>query len=140
MCGQEVSYYRSRTTGEWTLGGTRGLFPGPTGPVSPVDQETIAHQKAIAIKFIAGLRVERRCLFMTYVPTAPDRRATAQALAAALGFELISPQLEGLRTLDGSHLDRESAERFVSAFAEIGRPRFRECLQDPLASNTRSPG
>ncbi len=129
LCGKQFAFYRYPETGEWRLNGNRGLVPQDAGSGSPVDENSVARQKGLAVKFLAGLRVERRCIFMTYVPTVNNQRATAEALATALGFEFISPQIEGLRTFDGSHLSWESAERLVTAFLEIGQSRFRQCLK-----------
>jgi len=128
VCGDEISFYRQRETGEWRLDGPRGLEPSGIEFDLPVDAERVAREQVSAEKFIAGLGVDRRCVFLTYVPTKQNERATAAALAVALGIELISPQIEGLRTFDGSHLDRQSAERFVDFFLEIGGPRLRQCL------------
>jgi hypothetical protein len=83
--------------------------------------------KAIAEKFVSDLGVDRSCVFLTYVPAANDR-ATAFALAQALGFDLISPPLEGLQSFDGVHLEPDSAERFGRAFLEISGPRIQRCL------------
>jgi hypothetical protein len=52
----------------------------------------------------------------------------ASAIAAALGLELIAPELEGLQTFDGSHLDPPSAERWSRAFFQAAGPKIRQCL------------
>ena len=144
FCGDALTFYRQRDTGEWRLGwasASNRLFEQPD---SPVDYGTIARMKPIAEKFISDLGVARSCVFFTYVPSPPnsgtgrlrwadgtlaaDNRATASALAQALGFDLISPPLEGLQTFDGSHFEPGSAERFVRAFLEISGPRIQRCL------------
>ena len=56
------------------------------------------------------------------VPLSELGRRQAEALAGALGFPLISPRIEGLRTFDASHLDPESADRFAGAFLDEGVP------------------
>ena len=128
LCGNEISFYRKRDTGEWRLDGSRGLKPSGMDSDLAVDQERVARDKERAERFIADLPVDRRCVFLTYVPTRQNERATAAALASVLDLELISPDITGLQTFDGSHLDRESAEKFVSAFLEIGGPRLLQCL------------
>lgn len=128
LCGNEISFYRKRDTGEWRLDGSRGLKPSGMDADLPVDQERVARENDRAKRFIAALPVDRRCVFLTYVPTRQNERATAAALASALDLELISPEITGLQTFDGSHLDRESAQKFVSAFLETGGPRLLECL------------
>ena len=53
---------------------------------------------------------------LTYVWTTANDRANAAALAARLDLPFVSPEVEGLTTFDGSHLDPASAERFSRAF------------------------
>jgi len=53
---------------------------------------------------------------------------TAGAVADALGLNLVAPELEGLQTFDGSHLDPASAERWSKAFLDAAGPQIRKCL------------
>jgi hypothetical protein len=64
------------------------------------------------------------------------KSGTAKAIANALGLSLIAPELPGLNTFDGSHLDRPSAERWSQAFLKEASPRIRDCL-DPDAAGAR---
>ena len=127
LCGDAISFYRQRETGEWRLGWAAANNQSFKQADAPVDYEMLARMKPIAEKFISSLGVERSCVFLTYVPAANDR-ATAFAVAQALGLDFISPQLEGLKTFDGSHLEPASAERFVRAFLEVGGPPIQRCL------------
>ncbi len=127
LCGDKIAFFRQRDTGEWRLSwnmASNRLFEQTD---SPVDYASVARMKAIAEKFVSDLGVDRSCVFLTYVPAANDR-ATASALAQALGFDLISPPLEGLQSFDGFHLEPDSAERFGRAFLEISGPRIQRCL------------
>jgi hypothetical protein len=128
LCGDDITFYRKRETGEWRFGWGRANNREDQGYALPADRERVARALAIARKFIADLPVDRNCIFLTYVPASNSDRATAAALAEALGYDLISPTLDGLQTFDGMHLAPESAERFVSAFLQISGPRIRECL------------
>jgi hypothetical protein len=65
---------------------------------------------------------------LTVVPYDSTKRAEAIAIAKALGLDLIAPEVQGLKTFDGSHLDRQSAERWSKAFFEAAGPRIRQCL------------
>lgn len=136
LCGNAVSFYRARDTGAWRLAGTEGLVASDVEAEAPPDLARVATEQAPGEAFIAGLGVDRRCVFLTYLPPRENERATAAALAARLGLGLISPKLDGLRTFDGSHLDPESAERFVGAFLEQAGQRLSECLG---ASGTSRP-
>ena len=40
----------------------------------------------------------------------------AQMLADMVGVPLVAPEVPGLRTMDGSHLTDESAQRYASVF------------------------
>jgi hypothetical protein len=137
LCGDEISYYRRRETGEWYVGGLGGLQPSSIELDLPADAESVAHRQVIGRKFISTLGVDRECVLLTYVPTRSNERATAAAVASALGDELISPRIEGLRTFDGSHLDRDSAERFVNAFLEVAGPQLRRCLAGKRMSHLK---
>ena len=75
--------------------------------------------------FIEGLGVPKSCVILTYVPSTENNRQLANAIAASLGLDLISPDGEGLRTIDGSHLDRESAQIFTTDLPRAGRPASR---------------
>ncbi|MER2507683.1 MAG: hypothetical protein ABTQ27_02865 [Amaricoccus sp.] len=133
LCGEAVSYYRDRANGQWSHEGTWRtdkdvalLATGIDGEL-PVDVASLDRAREIGAAFIDKLGVPRDCVVLTYVPTRENKRATADALATSLGFELVSPRLDDLRTFDGSHLDPASAERFAAAFLEVAGPRLAAC-------------
>lgn len=134
VCGRTAAYYRTRATGHWKLEGTYPVVAAlaADGPVS--DQEHWDHYAALARQFIAQLPVDRHCVILTVVPYPGTRSAEAKAIADAMGLELVNPQLEGLRTFDGAHLDLPSADRWSSAFYEIAGPRIRKCLDQGPAT------
>jgi hypothetical protein len=78
--------------------------------------------------------VDRSCVIFTIVPTVETKRAEASAIAAKVGQELLSPQVDGLSTFDGSHLDEASAERWSKAFLQEVGPRIRACVATGRAS------
>ena len=105
----------------------RGVWDAQ-GITGPIWNYMYAHTvREIGAAFIDKLGVPRDCVVLTYVPTRENKRATADALATSLGFELVSPRLDDLRTFDGSHLDPASAERFAAAFLEVAGPRLAAC-------------
>jgi hypothetical protein len=57
------------------------------------------------------------------------KTGNAEAIAAGVGLPLIAPDLDGLNTSDGYHLDRPSAERWSKAFLEAEGPEIRSCLE-----------
>lgn len=53
-------------------------------------------------------------LVLTRIP--PDSDVSAKGFARELKLPLIAPNLPGLWTIDGSHLDDESSTRFATEF------------------------
>jgi hypothetical protein len=128
VCGHQFAYYRSREHGHWKFRGVdsnhaTSVTEGPIG-----DQDQWDQYAALAKQFIASLPVKRDCVILTIVPYRDTMSAEAKAIADAVGLELVNPQLEGLRTFDGSHLDLPSAERWSQAFFDAAGAQIRRCL------------
>jgi len=133
ICGNRTAIFRSRETGVWERRGTSmfqaaGVADGPASNVDRWEQYAILGER-----FLAQLPVDRHCVLLTIVPSSETRRAEAIAIAKALGLDLVAPQLDGLRTFDGSHLDPPSAERWAEAFFQAAGPQIRRCLGDARA-------
>lgn len=131
ICGSNPAFFRSRDTGAWELAGNLAAWNAATkttsdGPVS--DEERWDHFAALGREFVSTLPVEKRCVVLTIAPYDATKRAEAQAIADALGLDLVAPQPLNITTFDGSHLDRASAERWSQAFFDAAGPRIRECL------------
>lgn len=141
LCGNEVSYYRLLDTGQWRFEGSNGIVAEKIETDRPVyikgDPELVTTITANAEAFLdelAGLGVDRSCVVLTYIPSPDNNRLLANALADALGMEMVAPQGEGLTTIDGSHLDPPSAQIFTTRFLEAAGPRLAECLDGKLAA------
>jgi hypothetical protein len=140
LCGNEISYYRQRDTGEWSYDGSNGIVAKTiesdrvdyTGG-DPKLMAAVAANARVFESFIEGLGVPKSCVILTYVPSTENNRRLANAIAASLGLDLISPDGEGLRTIDGSHLDRESAQIFTTDFLAQAGPRLAQCLNGTSA-------
>jgi len=137
ICGSKESFYRSIATGSYTRvgGGTRTI---PVTYAATVDGQMLADYTRRGREFFSSLPVDRRCVLLTMVPANPlpgsdktTNSGTAKAIASALGLSLIAPELPGLTTFDGSHLDRPSADKWSQAFLEEASPQIRECLDNP---------
>lgn len=128
ICGDAPATYRHVETGQWRLGGVSPVYNIPRLDL-PVNPEAVAAALPIAEAFIAGLPVERRCVVLTYVWTTANDAANAAALADALGVPFATPEVEGLTTFDGSHLDPPSAERFSQAFYAAAAPHLEPCIR-----------
>ena len=129
LCGNQLAFFRSRERGTWLLAGTHTLRATgvANGPARASEEwegyATLAHE------FVSKLAVERECIILTIAPSQATKRAEAEAISNALRLELLAPELEGLRTFDGSHLEPRSAERWATAFFDLAGPRIRQCLE-----------
>ena len=128
LCGNHYVIFRSRETGMYRASGFAAFTSSPVTNDHVPNQDVVANSTAIAQEFLSHLPVDARCVILTTIPTVETSRGTAGAIAAALGMELIAPELDGLQTFDGSHLDRPSAERWSKAFLQAAAPKIGECL------------
>lgn len=127
VCGNKGAFFRSRSSGAWIATGG----PFPTEPVSyddHIDQNMLASYTALGKEFLPSLPVDRACTILTVVPTVKTGVGTANAIAVALGMNLVAPRLTGLMTFDQVHLDPASAQRWSAAFFEEAGPQIRKCL------------
>lgn len=129
ICGHKFTYYRSIEHGHWVQRGVNPRPPAATADGPAEDQQHWNEYADRAREFISSLPVDRSCILLTIVPSSATRTAEAEALAGAVGIDLVNPSLPGLRTFDGSHLDRSSAERWSAAFYAIAGPRILRCLR-----------
>jgi hypothetical protein len=134
LCGTALAIYRSRDTGAWQRMGGARLESARVSDGQPTRVELWDHYAKLAARFLAQLPVDRSCVIFTIVPTVETKRAEASAIAAKVGQELLSPQVDGLSTFDGSHLDEASAERWSKAFLQEVGPRIRACVATGRAS------
>jgi hypothetical protein len=137
LCRHNTVVFRSRETGAYEVSGGRQSVE-PVAYDQNVDQVVVTKNTASALNFIPRLRVDRACIILTSIPHGKTnidlggtKIAMAKAVAANLGMNLVAPELNGLQTFDGSHLDRASAQRWSSAFLEAAGPQIRRCLDVP---------
>jgi len=119
--GSAETLYRSRKNGHWL---TDHYRDNAAHPVSESDYLLDTVDKAVdaANRFIASNNMARECVVLTLSPRTDTPAEFAKALAEKLDLPLIMPELEGLVTIDHSHLDENSAERWSTAFlAEFDR-------------------
>jgi len=133
-CGNALAVYRTRETGVWQRRGSGHLKTMQVSHGHPSNVERWDHYARLGEKFLAQLPVDRNCVILTIVPTVQTKQAEAMAIAAKLGHDLLAPQIDGLRTFDGSHLDEASAERWSAAFLREAGPRIRRCVDAAQAA------
>lgn len=128
LCSDDFSIFRSRETGAYTA----QLGKDKQAPVSydrMISQDVVNRYSAVGSDFLSTLPVDRKCVILTMVPTQETKIGNANAVAAALGQELIAPEISQLHTLDGSHLDQPSAQRWSQAFFRAASTRIQSCLE-----------
>jgi hypothetical protein len=135
VCGNQIAIFRFRSTGAWLMTGGR-FTSEPVSYDEDVDQTKLASYSASGKEFLPGLDTDRACTILTIVPTVKTDMGTARAVAAALGLKLVAPEVPGLVTFDGYHLDRESAQRWSAAFLEQAGPQIQKCLSEEPESHT----
>jgi len=128
-CAGAVALIRDDATGAWTLS-----LPGsPPEPVAfdqangrPLDASPFISN---ARSFLAQLGTPPSCVVLTTVPTPQQSLdpATVQQIAESLGTRWIEPEVAHLDSFDGSHLSRDSAERWSSALLAEAMPVLRQC-------------
>ncbi|KAB0269703.1 hypothetical protein [Microvirga brassicacearum] len=112
--------YRSHATGRWIWA---NLLATPQQratnlgiqqiKASDADIEGIAQ---VAESFLKRIGISRECLVLTAAPNDFDETKTlVQRLGARLRWPVIYPIVEDLATIDGSHLNEPSAERWSAA-------------------------
>jgi hypothetical protein len=133
VCGRDVAFFRSRSTGMWRLNGGR-FVSVPASYNKDVDTQVAEMYVASGRRFLEGLPVPPECQILTVVPTVGTPVGTAQTIASGLNRTLIAPQPDALQTFDGSHLDPPSAERWSQAFLAEAAPHIARCLAEPTSS------
>jgi hypothetical protein len=131
LCGERYTIFRSRETGAYRLSGL-GEFEGHAVSYDQrVDQAAAEREVAEARDFLSKLSVRPDCVILTVIPSGETSLGTASAIAKGLGMTLVTPEVAGLHTYDGSHLDKRSAERWSDAFFKAAGPQIRRCLSNP---------
>jgi len=128
FCGNSYAFFRARHTGAWQSSGAISANK-PVSVDTKIDAEMVAHETVSGRTFLDSLGVDPGCVIFTLVPTVDTPSATSLAIATGLHTDFIAPDLEGLVTFDGSHLDRASAEKWSAAFFDAAGPKIRECVQ-----------
>lgn len=82
-----------------------------------------------AKRFLAGIRIEPRCVFLTVIPSVVTDRRVAQEVSTALQLSYVETAVTSYTTYDGNHLGSESAEAWVSEFLKIAGSDIVSCAQ-----------
>lgn len=128
ICGKNYVVFRSRETGAYHVTEFGKFKSNPVSYDHVSNYDMTRKYAASAMDFLSHLSVANECIILTMVPTVGANVETAQAVAKSLGVKLVAPELDGLQTFDGSHLDYASAGRWSQAFFEAAGPQIRKCL------------
>jgi hypothetical protein len=133
VCGNRLVIFRSRQNGMYYMSDRElSKFKGSRRSVSfdqQIDQKEIDDAIAIGRVFLSELPVKAECVILTAIPYVGTKITVANAIASGLGKKLTGPQLDGLQTFDGFHLDPPSAERWSEAFLRTAGPQIQKCLE-----------
>jgi len=127
---REFIIYRSERDGAWFIathfgrGARLETFYRGRDHVRP-------HNLELARAFKAAVEATGARLIFALVPGRDVSLTHAQMLAAAVGVPLVAPEVPDLRTMDGSHLTDESADRYASVFFQYLDPVLDEVLDRP---------
>jgi hypothetical protein len=137
LCGQRFVIFRSRETGAYyRIARDAPILPQNAVSYDPaVDQTVVKDSTALAIDFLKQ-NAKGRCVILTDVPHPGTKIGNAEAIAAGAGLPLVAPNLEGLSTTDGYHLDRPSADRWSKAFFDMAGPEIHSCLEKKGATGS----
>jgi hypothetical protein len=137
LCGQRFAIFRSRETGAYyRIPHEEPVHPQNAVSYDPaVDQAAVSDSTARAIDFLKQF-AKGRCVILTNTPYPGTKIGEAAAIASGAGLPLVAPELDGLNTSDGYHLDRPSADRWTRAFLEAAGPEIRSCLETHGATHS----
>ena len=94
-----------------------------------ISDEQLTEAERVAASFVTELGLDPSCVIVTAVPgLSANRRQVATRIADAMRAPAVLPVVEGLSSLDGDHLNAESAERWSAGFLQAADARITECL------------
>jgi hypothetical protein len=137
LCGQKYVIFRSREDGAYY----RIQHEEPVYPQNAVsydrtiDRAKVDESTALAIDFLKRF-AQGRCVILTHAPYPQTKIGNVEAIGAGAGLPLVAPELDGLNTSDGYHLDRPSADRWARAFFDAAGPEIRSCLEKKGATHS----
>ena len=134
ICGNELSFVRKRSNGAWIFEGGEFFDRTDLGDRTirydeSVDLARLTRYEKRAGVFLRQLMSDPDCVVLTNIPNSDTSIGLARSLAERLKLPLVAPEIAGLTTFDGSHLDPQSAERWSGAFIAEVAPHIERCLQ-----------
>jgi hypothetical protein len=133
----EPAIFRSAIDGQWNW-----IGPYLEEREVPIDENKerlpqfeIERAKTIGEMFLTRIGLDRRCVVLTGIPAnGPNFTEVAEVLSTALHTRFLAPDIDGIATVDGGHLNSRSAELWSAAFVEALTPIVNECLGQLVGS------
>lgn len=135
VCSEQLqTLWRKRETGEWMWRDTfaeanKSIPIKPASRAPAPDEAAMRDYEKAAQLFLDTLRLPSNCIILTAIPNSVT---TDEPIAVRIGvrFQLpvIVPRVDNLATIDDSHLNGPSAERWSDAFLRDAAPLLDRCL------------
>ena len=116
--GGADTLHRNAENGHWFVENYRDNLQLPVANHANSHMEELNEYIGIAEEFTQRLGIDKRCLVITATPRSDTPKKYAQSLAEAIGAGFVFPPIDNLKTIDGFHLDRDSAERWSKALMQ----------------------
>lgn len=139
--GEAETLFRSRETGFWL---TDYYRPDLSIPVTFNDSLSVRFEDsqfltldmrlALLESFIEKTGLPRECVILTVTPHTGTPLNFVKALSARANLAAYFPDVPDLRTIDESHLNKASAERWSAAFLSLAEADLRKC-SETITSN-----
>jgi len=126
--GRVDTLYRNKLNGHWVVDNYRENLQLPVSEDDILHLDTLIDSAKVAESFIQSLGLNKSCVFLTVTPRTSTPTRYVRLLAQELNLPVLIPNLENLTTIDGSHLDAISAERWSQAFLQLLTPHLQECI------------
>ena len=126
-CGNKPTLFRARSNGTWVVDYYRSDQHIPVVYSDTHMMDKLDDTVAAAELFFANTGIDRSCVVLTATPQNPTPVNMTRELAQRLNVAFEFPQLEDLWTIDASHMDVPSSERWSAAFMQQLAPHIARC-------------
>lgn len=133
--GKYASLYRERSTGQWiwhTYAPPELVGPPVDSPKKTTREADVSESEvSVARNLISAAGVKAECVVLTQVPNAAfDVSSYVRRMGSRIGAPVALPLVESLATVDGSHLNLASAERWSTSFFHEASGIMEKCLRE----------
>lgn len=129
LCGgEEETLFRDKRDGHWDVRYFRKNKQIPVESANAeIEPEQLEKAVSIARNFQRKTGLSAECIILTVTPRTATPLRFGQAISASLGWPGFFPMSDDLLTVDDSHLDPQSAERWSGEFLQQADQTLRRC-------------